>query len=185
MKYIWNMKNIEYFDADAAWAYVLSAWNSFQSFLLPFHSFSFPMSCSLYLELFCFKYWELGSPWRKRWRSPFLFQHFEAEVKAEVGDFSIMQLIHPPPFQTMCTPPSVTLLSTFPGLRRGKQSTSKIQVLWSPAGSLGGSDGNWKWLIFIFNEIFNEIFNLPSDLQFQLDLHFQWNLHNIFNQFVW
>ena len=140
MKYIWNMKNIKYFDADAAWAYVLSAWNSFQSFLLPFHSFSFPMSCSLYLELFCFKYWELGSPWRKRWRSPFLFQHFEAEVKAEAGDFSIMQLIHPPPFQTMCTPPPVTLLSTFPGLRRGKQSTSKIQVLWSPSGSLGGSD---------------------------------------------
>ena len=146
MKYIWNMKNIKYFDADAAWAYVLSAWNSFQSFLLPFHSFFFPMSCSLYLELFCFKYWELGSPWRKRWRSPFLFQHFEAEVKAEAGDFSIMQLIHPPPFQTMCISlPLLTqnllhlqhsfFLSTFPGLRRGKQSTSKIQVLWSPAGS--------------------------------------------------
>ena len=48
------------------------------------------------------------------------FQHSEAEVKAEAGDFSIMQLMHPPPFQTMCTPfphpqpsPPVTLLSPF------------------------------------------------------------------------
>ena len=64
------------------------------------------------------------------------FQHSEAEVKAEAGDFSIMQLIHPPPFQTMCTPPSVTLLSTFPGLRRGKQPTSKISKFGKEKGVL-------------------------------------------------
>ena len=87
----------------------------------------------------------------KKMEISIFFQHFEAEVKAEAGDFSIMQLIHPPPFQTMCISlPLLTqnllhlqhsfFLSTFPGLRRGKQSTSKIQVLWPPSGSLGGSD---------------------------------------------